>query len=103
HWTGQKCIKAVRDIVEGESIDLMIISHSDSDHLGDADDILSEYDVSNIVRPGFDRWDTANWKNFNEAVGKEAMYGATVINLATLPLDPGEAYVFGDATVTLVA
>jgi len=103
HWNGRKCIQAVRDIVDGEEIDLLIISHSDSDHLGDADDILNEYDVSNIIRTGFDRWDTSNWKNFNEAVGKEAMYGATVINLATLPLIPGDAYDFGDATVTLIA
>lgn len=36
HWTGSNCLQAVRDIVDGGQIDLLIISHSDADHLGEA-------------------------------------------------------------------
>ena len=36
HWQGQQCIQAAEDIVDGSTIDLMVISHSDADHLGDA-------------------------------------------------------------------
>ena len=46
HWTGDHCIKAVREIVGDKVIDLMVISHSDSDHLGEANEILSEFEVT---------------------------------------------------------
>ena len=36
HWLGQRCLGAVREIVGAAAIDLLIISHPDSDHLGDA-------------------------------------------------------------------
>ncbi len=40
HWLGDRCIDAAREIVDGQVIDLLVISHYDSDHLGDAADIL---------------------------------------------------------------
>ena len=103
HWNGKHCIKAVRDIVDGEDIDLIVISHSDSDHLGDADDILSEFNVKRIIRTGYQRWDTANWRNLNDKAAEEVKYGASVMNLGTHALVPGTMIQLGSATVTLVA
>ena len=42
HWVGQHCLAAVRELVTTDVIDLLVISHSDGDHLGDAADILAE-------------------------------------------------------------
>jgi glyoxylase-like metal-dependent hydrolase (beta-lactamase superfamily II) len=35
HWNGQHCIRAVRELITNDAIDLLVISHSDADHLGD--------------------------------------------------------------------
>jgi beta-lactamase superfamily II metal-dependent hydrolase len=45
HWQGQHCIAAVRELVTTDTIDLLVISHSDADHLGDAARILEENTV----------------------------------------------------------
>jgi len=42
--------EAVREIVVGDRIDLMILSHCDADHLRDAVEILEEYSVRQILR-----------------------------------------------------
>ena len=102
HWEGQKCNEAAREFVEGDQIDLLIISHSDADHPSDAEEILEEYAVQKVIRAGYDRWDRANWRRMNDAIGEEARYGATLINLCTTELEPGEQLdLRPDATVTL--
>lgn len=104
HWQGRRCIRAVEEIVEGEVIDLMVISHSDSDHLGDADEILARYDVQRIVWTGHRRPGTANWERMNEALAEEvARTAATVRAFDTAPLVPGESITVGPATVTFLA
>lgn len=103
HWTGKNCLKAAQDMIEGDQIDLMIISHADSDHLGEVPEILAEYNVEKIYRTGFPRWDTKTWKEANKAISEEALHGATVINLQTTELEPGTELKLGDATVTFIA
>lgn len=104
HWWGERCVEAVREMVEGEVIDLMVISHSDSDHLGDADEILREYDVQRILWTGHRRPGTANWENLNEALAAEVFQSAaTVRALGSAPLIPGETLQLGEATLTFLA
>ena len=103
HWTGRKCFDAAVDIIGDNSIDLMILSHSDADHLGDFRRILNEFQVRKIIRSGFRREDTATWRNANGGVGVEATKDATIINLQTSELTPGTEIELGLATVTLVA
>lgn len=105
HWLNHKCIEAVRELVPAEgTIELMIISHSDGDHLGDADDILQEFNVRQIIRTGFPRWDTDVWKAMNKAVEEEVKDAdASEWNLQSVELKPGTRYTLGDATVTFIA
>lgn len=104
HWSNQACLNAAREIVEGDVIDLLIISHSDGDHLGNAAAILEEFEVRRIITTGSERWDAANWKAMQEAIGKEVVFGgASVQNLKSSPLEPGTRIKVNDATVTLVA
>ena len=35
HWQGRACRNAVREMVVGDTIDLLVLSHSDADHLGE--------------------------------------------------------------------
>ena len=103
HWSGRHCINAVRSLVQGSVIDLLIISHNDSDHLGDGPLILGEYTVNHIIWTGYVR-DTGTWLTLNDAVAEEVRgAGATVRTLRTAPLTPGEQLRLGDAVVTLVA
>lgn len=104
HWTGNHCLTSVRDIVDGDEIDLLIISHSDADHLGEAREILEEFDVRRIITTGFERWDSRSWREMNQAIAEEVQFvGASVLNLRTVELVPGTAIEVGDATITLVA
>ncbi len=103
HWQGKKCIEAVRELIGDHPVELMVISHSDGDHLGDAAGILKDFEVNQIWRTGFER-DTSSWKSMNSKIGKETRYdSATVINLRTMTLPPGFSVSIGDATVVFVA
>ncbi len=104
HWSNKACLNGVRRVIEGEVIDLLIISHSDGDHLGNAPAILEEYEVRRIITTGSERPDAANWRAMQAAIGKEVdLGGASVQNLRTDPLEPGTRIKLNDATVTLVA
>ena len=102
HWTGTNCITAVRDIVAGSEIDLLIISHPDGDHVGEAREIIDEYFVHRMIRTGH-RGTSGAWDEMNEATGRAATRGTTIINLQTSELVPGEQLRLGDATLTLIA
>lgn len=102
HWQSSQCLAAAKEIVDGDEVDLLVISHSDSDHLGEADELLAAFNVHRIIRTGMVRTSTA-WENYNEAVAREVTEGASVMNLQSEPLIPGTTIALGDATVTLVA
>lgn len=104
HWNGRECHQAAEELVTTGEVDLLILSHSDSDHLGDGKRILDDFRVKQIWRTGFRRDDTQTWKKLNAAIAREVRdEGATVINLATVDLVPGTQIELGPATVTLVA
>lgn len=104
HWQGRRCIEAVRGLVSGDTIDLLILSHSDSDHLGDAPEILGRYTVRRILRTGFRRPGITTWEQTNRAIAEEVLSeGASVRSLSTHPLSPPETIPLGEATVTLLA
>jgi len=103
HWVGKKCIEAVRQIVTGEQVDLMVLSHSDADHLGDAAEILDEYFVPIILRAGDVRTTSGTWRKVNDAIANEVREGATVINYRSMQFLPGMKLELGAAAVTLVA
>ncbi|NKB82788.1 MAG: MBL fold metallo-hydrolase [Nitrospirales bacterium] len=102
HWQGGRCLAAAREIIEGETIDLLILSHSDADHLGDAQDILKQYTVRQVIRTGFVRT-SGTWINMNERMGPHAVQGGSILNLQTADLIPGTTIQVGEAEVVLVA
>ncbi len=52
HWNGEHCLKAVRELITGDAIDLLVISHSDADHLGDGARIFNEKRVRHTILAG---------------------------------------------------
>ena len=99
---GRRCVEAVQDFVVGDTIDLFVISHPDTDHLGGAPGILEHFAVRHIVRTGFAR-DRAAWLAADSAIKEEARTGATVHDLSAMPLIPGDTLSLGDARVTWIA
>lgn len=104
HWnTDNKVLEAVQEIIpDGEEIDLLVLSHSDSDHLGACDEILDAYRVHRVLRTGLKR-STSTWKDADEAIKLErANEGCIDINLSYFEYPSGATYRFGDTFVTMV-
>lgn len=109
HWNGAVlCDIAVKRIVPaGATIDLLVLSHSDGDHISGTDDILSSYPVERVVRTGDVRWDKTNWRNAYWAIRKKRDAGELEdINLWNLPdkaIEPGTTYALGETDVVFIS
>ena len=100
---GKRTLAGVRSVVpDGEDIDLLVLSHTDSDHIGGADDLLETYRVTRIVRPGLRRG-TRTWNDADAAIALEAEGGAEVMDLSKIHLAPGHEIQFGKTRVIFVS
>lgn len=93
------CIDAVRELVPGQKIDLLVLSHSDSDHIGATKAILAENEVATIIHPGDPRGPTVD--DVRDAINSEA--GADIWNLKVRPVPFGQRFAVGSATAVFVA
>lgn len=109
HWNGQKtCDAGIKRVVSaGHVIDLLVLSHSDADHVSATDEILDAYEVKTVVRTGDVRWDKANWRNAYWSIRRRREAGELKdINLWNLPggmLAPGWIMSFDASDVMFVA
>lgn len=101
---GATCVDAVEELIpEGDAIDLMILSHSDADHLGGVDEILDDYTVRRIIHGGKERT-TVTWAVAFGAIAVEReLEDAVVVNLSHDEFPVGATYRIGDAFVTMLA
>lgn len=101
--SGSTAIDAVREILgEDVIIDLLVLSHSDADHLAATPEICDEYDIHRIWRTGMERT-TATWTNANTAIlAEEAGGSCEVVDLTQNVFAPGSTYKLGDAFLTMV-
>jgi beta-lactamase superfamily II metal-dependent hydrolase len=68
---GSLTFDKVQEIIPLDSnIELMVLSHSDSDHLGAVDEICDAYHVRRILRAGHQR-STSTWNDANTAIQLE--------------------------------
>ncbi len=106
---GATCFAAVEAIIpKDKPIDMMVLSHTDSDHLGGVDEILGAYTVKKVLRSGLER-DRQTWIDADHAIAKEkddSGFGPGEkfedINLKFTASPPGTTYSFGDTVVTMV-
>jgi competence protein ComEC len=104
HWnTDNFVLNQVQALIPpGSEIELLVQSHSDSDHLGATDEICTAYRVKRILHTGMER-DTGTWRDADAAIrAEQEAQGASNINLATTEFLPGSTYRFGDTYVTMV-
>ena len=99
---GSRAFRGISEIIPaGADIELMILSHSDADHLGAADEVCEAYNVKRVLRTGMKR-STATWRKANRAINKEETEGCIDMNLSEIEILPGATFRFGEVFVTIV-
>jgi len=109
-FRGGYCAQAVGEIVGDDHIELVILSHSDADHIGELDEILAANSADTIIHTGSER-ETIAYREAMDAIGRAAAAGSTIINLANTPDadndgindEIGSVYELGDARVEILA
>jgi beta-lactamase superfamily II metal-dependent hydrolase len=102
HWRSSSCRGAVAELVADGIIDLVIISHGDSDHLGELPEILSTVRARQIIHTG-DRRTAATWRQAMDSIEEAELRGTSVINLRRDGVVAGTLVPLGPATVTVLA
>lgn len=98
------CASAVAEIIGLRSpIDVMVLSHSDQDHIGDGSRIVRDHTPRLIIHPG-DTRRGETLKTLRTDIQTAELNGATVVSMANTPKTPfGATWPLGSATLTLVA
>jgi competence protein ComEC len=87
----------------GSRIRLMVLSHSDADHLGAVDEICDAYKVERILHSGFERT-TGTWRDADAAIKQEVLLDKCIdMNLKFLDFPVGATYRYGDAFMMMVS
>lgn len=100
---GSEAFDSITEIIPpGSEIELMVLSHSDADHLGAVDEICDAYRVKRIIRSGYRR-STGTWRDADAAIRAEKdSEGCIDINLSYFEFPPGATYRFNNVFVTMV-
>jgi competence protein ComEC len=111
-----QCAAAVQQIVGTQTIDLLVLSHSDADHIGELPTILQNHTVRRLVYTGHEGTSATTWPLVRTAITNlEDSHHGTVRNLGDDPLPntiepkPGHPRAaplvvpVGNATATFVA
>lgn len=105
HWQGggELAFQKIREVIpDGATIDLMVLSHSDADHLGAVGQIIDTYNIQQIIRSGHSRT-TNTWQNADRAIEAAEENGTFVIDLGQNEFPAGATYRYGETFVTMVA
>jgi competence protein ComEC len=105
HWnTDRDVLDAARELIpEGSDVDLMVLSHSDADHLGAVDELCDAYRIRRVLRGGLQRT-TNTWMDADNAIRAEREHdGCVDINLRFFEYPVGATYFFDDVAVQMVS
>ena len=109
---GTLCRDAVRAMVPGRRLDLVVLSHSDVDHIRELPAILGENTAAVIIHPGDPRGPALD--PVHQAIRDHQSNGARVFNLTEIdnppssgpgptPIRPGDSFAVGSARATFIA
>ena len=100
---GSSALDGVRSMLAaGSKVDLMVLSHSDSDHLGGVAKICAEYEVEKIIHSGYPRT-TGTYTGAMTAIAAEKEAGCEEVDLGKTPVPAGASWRIGAAAVTFVS
>lgn len=103
---GKTCLDTIHELVPADDpIDLMVLSHTDSDHLGAVPQILDDYTVERVLHTGAKHFGTTSkflpraLAAIKKAVAED---GTLELNLHESGTTSGPTFQFGDVSVTMV-
>lgn len=103
---GASALEAIKEIIPAnERIDLLVLSHTDSDHTASTPDIVDNYFIDRILRTGAKRFGNfpATLRNARKGITRAVQQDGTLdLNLNEIEFPVGATYRFGDALVTMV-
>lgn len=108
---GSRCGDAIDELAVHESgkgtqsIELLVLSHMDSDHVGEAAEIILNRDVRRILHTGFRRHEAPiEWPDaVKDLFFALEFSGARVLDLSESDVIPGSALPLGDAEIEFIA
>ena len=79
HWNQDNLVfQRVQEVIPADTeIDLLLLSHSDSDHLAATDEILAAYTVRKVLRGDLER-ETGTWGDSTAAIRTAHNAGTTL-------------------------
>src|ERR1043166_393776 len=101
--SGKTAFQAITNLIpKNSSIDYLVLSHTDSDHVAAVGDICKSYTLRNIVHPGLMRFNP-KWQDAEAAIRREVKKDhAQELNLAKTALTPGQHFELGGVAVSFV-
>ncbi len=93
YWEDVDILLDYLEAYEVETIDYLVLTHADSDHIGGAADVLREFEVEEVFFSDFEK-ENSSYMSLLDALSEEGL-------TAWLP-EPGYTVDFGGATVTFL-
>jgi competence protein ComEC len=88
----------------GSKIDMMIFSHGDADHIGEATSILKDYRIEKVLRTGLERRGVKTWGETHDLIRSKQRYKEIEdLNLRYVDIEAGWNVSFGEAKITLLS
>jgi len=106
HWAAaaqNAVVAAAEEIIpEGAEVDLLVLSHVDSDHHGATPELCDLYKIKRVIRDGL-RGTTQTWKASDRAIRNEVRdEDCEDLNLRNVEINPGDTFPVGEATATFI-
>jgi beta-lactamase superfamily II metal-dependent hydrolase len=99
--TSKKTYNAITGVIPiGSEIELMVLSHTDSDHIAAVPQIMDNYKVKQVIRTGLKRGTDA-WRQADSTIINNQ--DCEDINLREVDFEFGKKYQYGDVVLTLIA
>ncbi len=101
---GRMAFDKISEIIPlGSDIEMMVLSHTDADHLGAVERICNSYRVRRVLRTGQTR-DTKTWLRADAAIRREVeLEGCNVYSLRDMNLPAGSVFDFDTSMFTVVS
>jgi competence protein ComEC len=106
HWHHKdKTLASISDAIpNGEEIDLLILSHNDSDHLGIVPQLFKKYKIKEVIWSGLERPQVRTWQKARDAINKARDANiTTVYNLKHDTINFGSTFHYGETMLTFIS
>ncbi|GIU50453.1 hypothetical protein TUM4438_36510 [Shewanella sairae] len=82
NWRNSECVVQTKALINSNTIDLIILSHSDSDHIGNTYEIEKSFKIKRLVHTGYERNRIKTWRKTQAAINNMLISGGIVHNIA---------------------